>query len=148
MKNKQLAILLVAVVAAAILLVPRAAAVVSTIKPESQAVGSIIALVEVERITHAQETWMRALEWCESHGVPEAVNPMDRDGTPSYGAWQFKPSTLDYYAELYDVATTSVKDRDVQEAVLTQMILHRDEINWRQQFPDCVNRFVGLPPSK
>lgn len=101
---------------------------------------------EAPQITHAQDTWMRALEWCESRGIPGAVNPKDRDGTPSYSSWQFKPSTLDYYAERYGVATTSVMDREVQKAVLEQMLLHYDEINWRQQFPDCINRKIGMPP--
>lgn len=101
---------------------------------------------EAPQITHAQDTWMRALEWCESQGIPGAVNPKDRDGTPSYSSWQFKPSTLDYYAEKYGVATTTVMDREVQKAVLEQMLLHYDEINWRQQFPDCINRKIGMPP--
>ena len=117
------------------------------------------------QLTHAQDTWMRALEGCESRGIPEAVNPEDRDGTPSYGAWQFKPDTFWYYAELYDVDTPNLQeqidtepvvdgkqsltspsfDRKYQRLVLKQMILHRDEIKWTQQFPDCVRK-LGLPP--
>lgn len=97
-------------------------------------------------ISHTQDTWMRALEWCESRGNPEAINPEDLDGTPSYSSWQFKPSTLDYYAEKYSIATTTVMDRNVQEKVLTQMILHRDEIRWDRQFPACVRR-PGPPPA-
>jgi len=97
-------------------------------------------------LTHRQEVWMNVLEWCESRGNNEAINPMDNDGTPSYGAFQFKPSTLDYYAEMYGVPTTTLMDYDTQKAVVTQMILHRDEINWYQQFPVCVRK-NGEPPS-
>jgi hypothetical protein len=101
----------------------------------------------IPTLTHSQEVWMNVLEWCESRGNPNAINPNDRDNTPSYGAFQFKPSTLDYYAEMYGVATTTTMDYEVQKAVVTQMILHRNEINWSQQFPDCVKKF-GTPPSK
>ena len=96
-------------------------------------------------LSHQQELWLNVLEWCESRGDPVAVNPIDLDNTPSYGAFQFKPSTLDYYAEKYDVATTTLMDYETQRSVVTQMILHRDEINWNQQFPWCVKKF-GLPP--
>lgn len=108
-------------------------------------------IVEAEtapvKLSHRQELWMNVLEWCESRGDPDAVNEKDLDGTASYGAFQFKPSTLNYYAEKYSVATTTVMDYDVQKAVVTQMILHRNEIKWTQQFPDCVKKF-GLPPIK
>ena len=97
------------------------------------------------QLTHPQEVWMHVLEWCESRGYNEAVNPKDNDGTPSYGAFQFKPSTLDYYAEKYGVATTTLMDYQTQKAVVTQMILHRDDINWDQQFPACVKKH-GWPP--
>lgn len=98
-------------------------------------------------LSHAQQVWKSALEWCESRGNPDAVNEEDLDGTASYGAWQFKPSTLDYFSEKYGVATsTSVMNRDWQDRVVTQMILHRDEIKWSQQFPWCVKK-LGLPPA-
>jgi hypothetical protein len=105
------------------------------------------AKVEVPKLSHAQEVWKSALEWCESAGNPEAINKEDLDGTPSYGAWQFKPSTLDMFAKKYGIATTTVMDYKVQEAVVTQMILHSKEINWRQQFPWCMKK-IGLPPAK
>lgn len=98
------------------------------------------------QLNHKQEVWLNVLEWCESRGDPSAVNEVDRDGTASYGAFQFKPSTLEYYADRYGVATTTLMDYETQRAVVKQMILHRDEINWHQQFPDCVKKF-GLPPS-
>lgn len=100
----------------------------------------------VPTLTHAQQVWKGALEWCESRGKIGAVNPKDRDGTPSYGSFQFKPSTLQYYAEKYNVPTaTSTMDYATQSAVVDQMILHRAEIDWSWQFPDCVKR-LGYPP--
>ena len=97
------------------------------------------------KLTHAQEVWLGALEWCESNGNIAAINPDDLDHTPSWGAFQFKPSTLDYYAAKYGVATTTLMDYKTQRAVVEQMVLHRDEIKWTQQFPWCVKK-LGLPP--
>lgn len=106
-----------------------------------------IPIVDEPQLSHAQEVWISVLEWCESRGNPNAINEEDLDGTPSFGAFQFKPTTLDYYAELYGVATTTLMDYETQKAVVTQMVLHRDEINWYQQFPWCVKKF-GIPPAK
>lgn len=39
---------------------------------------------EAPVIDHRLETWLSALEWCESQGVGTAINPEDLDGTPSY----------------------------------------------------------------
>jgi len=99
------------------------------------------------QLTHRQEVWLNVLEWCESRGNPNAINEIDRDGTASYGAFQFKPTTLDYFADKYGITTTTLMDYATQKAVVTQMILHRDDINWHQQFPDCVKKF-GVPPTK
>lgn len=117
-------------------------------------------------LTHAQEVWKGALEWCESRGNVNAINPKDRDNTPSYGPFQFKPSTLVMFGVKYGVLhmppkdgpqlyqlsdgsiggeTDLVMDYPIQDAVLTEMILHRSDINWANQFPDCVKR-LGYPP--
>lgn len=98
-------------------------------------------------LTHQQEIWKHALEWCESSGRHDAINPEDLDGTPSYGAYQFKPSTLDYFAGKYGVVTTGdVIDYEVQSAVVDQMILHGNEIEWERQFPWCIKK-IGRPPT-
>jgi hypothetical protein len=97
-------------------------------------------------LSHAQDTWVRALEWCESSGKPEAINPNDLDNTPSYGAFQFKPSTFEYFSKLYGI-TGELMDRDVQYEIVSQMVLHRDEIAWDKQFPWCVKK-LGFPPRK
>ncbi len=118
----------------------------------------------VDQLTHEQRVWLGVLEWCESRGNNKAINPRDRDGTPSYGGFQFKPSTLAYYATMYDVPLKSWHKCDaegsanclddnelmsypIQKSVVEKMIEHRDDIDWGQQFPDCTKRF-GYPPSK
>lgn len=108
------------------------------------------------KLTHAQEVWIHALEWCESRGDPEAINEIDRDGTSSYGPWQFKPATLWHFGKIYNVPATKdltihdidetfVMDYERQRATIEEMVLHASEIKWSYQFPDCVAR-LGPPP--
>ena len=134
--------LAVAIITAIVILTMSVIAIPKTVSYESENIDS-----PEPTLTHQQEVWLHVLEWCESRGDPNAINPKDSDGKKSYGAFQFRQSTLDYYAEKYGVATTTLMDYDTQRAVVTQMILHRDEINWHQQFPACVKKF-GLPPMK
>jgi len=111
--------------------------------------------VVAPKLSHAQEVYIYALEWCESRGVQTAVNPKDRDNTPSYYSWQWKPSTFLEFGLQYKVlpkgttlaqATELMKQYDLQHAVITAMVLDGRHINWAQQFPDCVTRHIGLPP--
>ena len=96
-------------------------------------------------LTHQQKAWLGALEWCESRGRPSAINPKDRDGTPSYGILEFKPSTFALFAGIYGTgSTTDYMNADEQEAIVTQMIL-KGGIDWAQQFPACT-RLLGNPP--
>lgn len=98
-------------------------------------------------LTDRQREWINALRWCESRGVDTAVNPHDKDGTPSYGRFQFKPGTFYYFANLYNVATsTGYMDPAAQEAVLEAMVAHSTQIDWLGQFPDCVANHIGYPP--
>ena len=103
--------------------------------------------VTKQTLSTEQKAWLGALEWCESRGNPKAINPKDRDNTPSYGLLQFKPSTFEYFAEKYGIATTSkgYMDPDVQEAIVTQMIL-QGHVDWSWQFPMCTKR-LGPPPA-
>lgn len=96
-------------------------------------------------LSKRQTIWLHALMWCESKGKPEALNPKDKDGTPSYGILQFKPGTFNHYAKLYGIdASAGYKDADTQEKIVTQMIL-KGNIKWSQQFPQCTKQ-LGLPP--
>lgn len=105
-------------------------------------------------LNHQQEVWTYALEWCESRGEVGAINPKDKDGTPSYYSFQFKPSTFRFYGERYGILskgltdtalTDKLKDYKTQRAIVEQMVLHAKEIDWKQQFPDCVRK-LGMPP--
>ena len=114
--------------------------------------------VRFQDLSHAQQVWLGALEWCESRGNKGAINPKDNDGTPSYGAFQFKPSTLYYYATMYKIPLTWDRDTDTvgsiattldygaQRATIEAMVLDRKNINWNQQFPACVKK-LGAPPA-
>ncbi len=105
------------------------------------------------QLTHQQETWVSALEWCESRGNPTAVNPQDRDGTPSYYSFQFKPETFLAFGKLYgilpsrtslsDVKDKLIKDTTLQRAITERMLLDLT-LDLKGQFPDCV-RTLGLP---
>lgn len=91
--------------------------------------------------------WIDALEWCESQAVPGAINPKDRDNTPSYGLFQFKPGTLEGYAKIYSVPIVGdVMSTTTQRAVVEAMVAHRSDIDWHQQFPVCVQH-LGEPPA-
>lgn len=129
---------------------------------------TVTALVTVPAplLNHRQETWLRALEWCESTGNPEAINAVDLDGTPSYGAFQFKPSTFWYYGEKYGVVKRhndpdtpeiallvdgslgsyydALMHRDTQAEIVRHMVLDRT-VDFTKQFPGCVRK-LGLPP--
>ncbi len=137
MKHKQKVVAIIAIILAM--------SIVSAI----QVIGTkmtTVTYVSTIKLSHRQELWKSSLEYCESRGDPNAINEEDLDGTPSYGSFQFKPSTLDYFADKYGIATTTVMDYEVQNAVVIQMILHRDEIRWDRQFPWCVKK-LGSPPS-
>lgn len=100
---------------------------------------------EEPQLSKRQQIWLHALIWCESKGRPEALNPKDKDGTPSYGLLQFKPGTFNAYGKKYGVdISKGYKDPVAQEAIVTQMIL-QGGIKWSQQFPSCT-RQLGLPP--
>lgn len=113
-------------------------------------IGNSIEVVDVPvtpapLLSHQQTAWLGALEWCESGGKPSAINPKDRDNTPSYGILQFKPSTFTLFAKEDGLAsTTDYMNPDAQEAIVTQMILRRN-VNWSQQFPVCTG-ILGTPP--
>lgn len=104
-------------------------------------------------LTHQQKVWLYALEWCESNGINEAINPNDLDGTPSYYAYQFKPSTFEELGKLYGVIATStpkekipelLKQYELQQRIVVRMILD-PKTRWERQFPWCVKK-LGRPP--
>lgn len=106
-------------------------------------------------LDHKLETWLSALEWCESQGVGTAVNEVDLDGTPSYFWYQFKPGTFVAFGKQYGLLASSttaasVLEKEMKDYELTREIVRRmardPQVNLRKQFPDCINRKIGLPP--
>ena len=105
-----------------------------------------------ETLTHAQEVWIYALEWCESNGLPTAINELDLDGTPSYYSFQFKPGTFKSFGKIYlglEIKTESelmelLKSYDLQRAIVERMVLD-PTTQWERQFPGCVRK-LGRPP--
>lgn len=105
-----------------------------------------------DSLSHQQQVWLGALEWCESKGTPSMINPNDVDNTPSYYSFQFKPSTFKYYGEKYGVIneglsdkvlSEKLKDHFLQREIVSNMINDKS-VNMRKQFPACV-RSLGLP---
>lgn len=101
------------------------------------------------------ETWILALEWCESRGNNTAVNAEDLDGTPSYYAFQFKPGTFRGYAEKYGIIEKGLSDRELMNeladysktrATVWEM-MQDSSVKWETQFPWCVKKHIGWPPS-
>lgn len=105
--------------------------------------------------THAQTVWLHALEWCESAGNKSAINPEDKDHTPSYYSFQFKPSTFKAYALKYEILKK--EDVDTSKELMEQLknynnqfqvvasMINDPSVRWRSQFPGCVAK-LGLPP--
>lgn len=154
--TKFIALSLTGIVSFALLAFPQKAETpegyVQTVEP-AQVIADIEITPILPKLTHEQEVWLYALEWCESRGVKTAVNPEDRDGTPSFYSFQFKPATFLNYGIKYGViaATTSptelselLKSYEAQREIVTHMISDKS-VNWHQQFPDCVRK-NGLPP--
>jgi hypothetical protein len=104
-------------------------------------------------LEHRQESWVHALEWCESNATP-AINPNDKDNTPSYYYWQFKPGTFKAEAEKYGIIEkglssaeimVAMKDYENQHKTINAMVRDGAHQNWEKLFPVCVKR-LGRPP--
>jgi hypothetical protein len=127
--------------------------------PEPSKVWKSVGIKQHE-LTHEQEVWLYALEYHESRGNIKAVNPHDRDNTPSHGAFQFKSETVyDFGAKRYKMIPEDLElidyqnyayDYDFIREVVIRMIgdetlpitAFRDYL-----FPDVVkNKLRSLPP--
>lgn len=108
------------------------------------------------KLSHQQDVWISALEWCESSGT-SAVNEHDLDGTPSYFYFQFKPDTFKEYATQYGVLLpgsdntvliTALQSYYLQHEVVEQMVLDSSISydKWANElFPGCIKK-IGYPP--
>ena len=111
----------------------------------------------INLLTHQQHIWVGALEWCESRGIYSAINKVDKDGTPSYYSFQFKPGTFRYYAEKYGVIRKGHSDTEIMElmkqynfqlATIEHMVVDPSITanTWRYSlFPGCTAK-LGTPP--
>jgi hypothetical protein len=99
---------------------------------------------EVSHVTPEQEAWLAKLELCESGGKESAINPKDRDGTPSYGLLQFKPSTFELFSKAYGIEG-ELMDPEAQRAIVRRMMDDKS-VRWEKQFPVCVKSIIGKPP--
>jgi len=91
----------------------------------------------------AREDWLDELIICESGGNPNALNPIDRDGTPSHGILQFKDTTFAMYADRYGIIA-ELYDASAQKQMVRYM-MDDARVVWHNEFPDCVRR-LGVPP--
>lgn len=105
-------------------------------------------------LTHAQEIYASALEWCESNARGGAINEVDLDGTPSFYWYQFKPGTFRGYGEKYGLIEKGKTDPEILELMkdyeLTRSIVEHmipdPAVRWENEFPDCVKTKIGRPP--
>lgn len=56
-----------------------------------------------EKYNLALDIWLGKLAMCESTNNPKAVNPMDSDGKPAYGLYQYKLGTFLGLSKKYNV---------------------------------------------
>lgn len=92
-----------------------------------------------------QEVWIRQLIQCESTGNPNAINPNDSDGTPSYGLLQFKPSTFEMFSRKYKIKGELMDP--VAQKEITRRMINDPKVRIENQFPACVKRY-GRPPQE
>lgn len=123
------------------------------VESEKKIQGESSSIFTVASLSDSQERWIDRLEHCESGGNQSAINLKDRDGTPSYYSFQFKPDTFRLFGVLYGVIPEGLseaqnmellKDRYLQRAIVSFMILD-SKTRWEQQFPVCVS-LLGRPP--
>lgn len=153
MTFKTIIVIAIGLLAIAITLAPRSAAKAPEIIQEVTLPKVVEAKPLKPVLTHRQKVWIGALEWCESRAVNTAVNEVDLDGTASYYAFQFKPSTLRYYGEKYGVIEKGKTDAQIMELLkvyeiqksIVEFMVVDPGIAWEKQFPGCV-RLLGRPP--
>ncbi len=92
-----------------------------------------------------QDIWLSALIWCESRGFALAINPKDRDGTPSYGILQFKPETFDLYVKRYDIQDKMELMNPESQIRVVRNMIGDPRVQFQNEFPDCVKK-IGYPP--
>lgn len=109
-------------------------------------------LITIER-SHPLETWLSALEWCESRGVASAINEVDRDGTSSFYSFQYKPSTFKDFGEAYGILAKGLPSKTLSDLLkdttmqrdITRIMSQDPHVELAGQFPECLRK-IGRPP--
>lgn len=117
--------------------------------------SGVTSIDAIQTTNVALDQWVKKMAYCESTNNPLAVNPVDLDGTPSLGLYQFKPGTFRHYVEKYNLFgwqtwtakswLTAIWNGDYQETVFRRMLTD-DEVDLHHEFPWCTRR-LGLPPA-
>lgn len=107
-----------------------------------------------EHLTARQRAWIGALEWCESRGGGlDTINWHDKDGTPSYYWFQFKPATFKAYGEKYKLIPEgltlggimlAMEEHETMLRIVATMVTD-PEVKWANEFPGCYAK-LGVPP--
>lgn len=94
-----------------------------------------------------------SLMMCESGGNWQAVNPNDLDNTPSWGLFQFKPTTWRHYVKKYDLFQwtnfddadwwNTIMNGDLQRIVVERMFIDPQVRLRTTEFPGCSKK-LGL----
>ncbi len=117
-KQKKKAVITIIALVVALVIGVATSKTTSTVEPtETEQTQEIVKPTAYQiELQHRRETWISALEWCESRGKNSALNPEDRDGTPSYSNFQWKPSTLLGFGKRYGLIATSTTLAEVPNA--------------------------------
>lgn len=85
-----------------------------------------------EEKNRQQELWLSALEWCESRGYDNAINP-DDGGSRSVGIFQFKDSTFQHYVKVYELnfEPEDIYNREKQTILAKLMLQDGLEYHWK-----------------
>jgi hypothetical protein len=102
--------------------------------------------VVIQVASSTVDVWIYRLGDCESRNNELAINPMDLDGTPSKGQYQFKDGTFNHFSKKYNIPVTSIWEGSEQEQIVRHMI-EDEEVNLAHEFPDCVKK-LGLPSAQ
>lgn len=118
----------------------------ASFQDENQFQVFAIRFEEIEEIDPIKEK-IALLKKCESGGNPNALNPIDLDGTPSYGCFQFKISTWKNYVIKYNLFNWKELEEadwfntmwscDLQEIVVEKMFFDPNVKLRTTEFPTC-----------
>jgi hypothetical protein len=91
-------------------------------------------------LTHKQELWLFALEWCESRGDTN-IKIIDSNNKFSYGAFQFQMDTFLMYGKKYGILSEEITpemaengliyDYDIQKTIARKMIEDGLGYHWK-----------------